>query len=258
MGVIDVWLFQGSERPHLRNRRTPTDKEKAFIRARFEQALLSKTLKPLQLFAKISKEVGSMLSALSRAACLNSGVFRKKDWLKELKVLPVRTADRNRSHRETNASNSEAEVNLPIANRTDGGVPYSSPEEPDNDSDHSQGEMRSVIEAPPKAPPRHDFSRHTGTTYTVTDREFIIDYLAWAERNNIKSSSSVLAGMHELMPWHSQQSISSFGNISIGILISLGSATSNISYLLVLLGGPASSIGCEKRKPKWHVLPQSK
>ncbi|KAG9047030.1 hypothetical protein FS837_003167 [Tulasnella sp. UAMH 9824] len=73
-----------------------------------------------------------------------------------------------------------------------------------------ESEVQSTSEPPPEAPPRHSVFRALGRcAFTDTDKEFMVKYLAWAERENL-SLHYVFFYMAKLMPWHSVGSIRSF------------------------------------------------
>ncbi|KAG8944385.1 hypothetical protein FRC04_001965 [Tulasnella sp. 424] len=46
--------------------------------------------------------------------------------------------------------------------------------------------------------------------YTETEKKFVIEYLAWGERNDITPKSALYASLNELMPWRTEQSIRKF------------------------------------------------
>ncbi|KAG8944384.1 hypothetical protein FRC04_001964 [Tulasnella sp. 424] len=58
----------------------------------------------------------------------------------------------------------------------------------------------------PKTPP----AATVKSAYTQTEKDFLVEYVAWAERNDITSKSALYAGLNELMPWRTEQSIRNF------------------------------------------------
>ncbi|KAG9047032.1 hypothetical protein FS837_003169 [Tulasnella sp. UAMH 9824] len=188
-----------------------TDAEAAYIRARTERAQANKPLSLSVLAADISKAIPwhSPVSITS--------YIQKKEWNKELLTRKRCLAGGSESssnrhlqgitpidaHIDTLAQEWSRSVGSP----TGGDENQASAEEIIDASD-TELANKAIHDLPPEAPPRHNICTVGGKyTYTDADKEFIVKYLEWAERNNIKSLRSVYKRINKLMPWHSVSSI---------------------------------------------------
>ncbi|KIO15734.1 hypothetical protein M407DRAFT_13162, partial [Tulasnella calospora MUT 4182] len=146
--------------------------------------------------------------------------IHKKQWNKELstrKTFPAKGMKSGLNRAPQGTSPVVGDIDTLAQERSrDSGSPSGDDENQSSaeeiiDASDAESENRSTCEPPPEAPPRHNKHTKDGKyAYTDADREFVIKYLAWAERTNMSPGSSIYLSMTELMPWHSAGSIQSF------------------------------------------------